>query len=252
VDSFCDSILLNSSMGNAVTCSACCTDLSRRLPLANMVSEANFAASDLPDRDAVAVGRGSETCPTNAAGYAGEEQYQTAGLGGLPESGSTTELNTGRQSDNDSCDHSAAASDSTAASTTPDMGKAQHVVKRFVRDFVKGKAINVLTVNGSTTECIASLDRKLTTLSLQRSGKKDAKKRGVPLHGITEVCVGEEAGDEIDLPLDEHCVTLLLEDGNAVGFKFNDIEERDTFALCLSMFIDGRRSSLERKKSQKA
>lgn len=243
-------------MGNSVACSACCTDLSRQLPLANVgLSEAYFSEADLPDQDAVAVAsRGAETWTSGGPDAAGRGHYQTAGTKTTTttttlaaESSSTSELNTGRQSDDSGDQYSAAASDSTAASTTPDMGKAQHVVKNFVRTFVKGRSVSVLTVNGSTTECIASLDRKLTTLSLQRSGKKDAKKRGVPLHSITEVCVGLEAGDEIDLPLDDLCVTLLLEDGNAVGFKLNDIEDRDTFALCLSMFIDGRRGEMERK-----
>lgn len=172
----------------------------------------------------------------------------TTGRDGAALSASTTTLNSGRQSDDSSCDQSSAAtSTSTAASTAPDMGKAQAVVKAFVRTYVKGQKISVLTVSGDTTECIATLDRRLTTLSLQRSAKKDAKKRGILLADISQVCMGQEAGDEIDLPLDENCVTLLLEDGNAVGFRFEDVEERDTFALCLSMFVDGRRTELERK-----
>lgn len=240
-------------MGNSPTCSACCSDLSRRLPLAQTVSEANFGHADLVDRDVVPVmSRGALTALPVApsqlpAGCACPDS------GGLPQAASaatatSTAIN---QSDEEISDHSAASSVSTTASATPDIGKAQHVVKNFVRSFVKGRTVAVLTINGGTTECIASLDRKLTTLSLQRSAKKDAKKRGVPLQEVNEVCIGEEAGDEIDLPLDENCVTLLLEDGNAVGFRFEDIEERDTFALCLSMFIDGRRGEVERRKKAK-
>jgi len=219
-------------MGNSPTCSACCTDLSRRLPLAHTISEANFGSIDLIDRDVV---------PVVARGFItpADDHLHASLNGSIP-------LNTGCQSDDDgSCHHSAAASESTAASATPDMGKAQHVVKNFVRSLVKGKAIAVLTVNGGTTQCIVSLDRKLTTLSLQRGGKKDAKKRGVTLADVHMVCIGEEASDEIDLPLNELCVTLLLEDGNAVGFQFEDQEERDTFALCLTMFIDGQHSEKE-------
>lgn len=231
-------------MGNSPTLSACCTDLSRQLP----VSEANFAHVDLIDRDVVPVAsRGSLPVPAAVAAA-----QLPAGCACLAEDDiCQAGVSDAVQSDDGSCQNSAAASDiSTAASTTPDVGKAQHVVKDFVRSFVKGRTVSVLTVNGGTTECIASLDRKLTTLSLQRSGKKDAKKRGVPLHDISEVCLGQEAGDEIDLPLDENCVTLLLEDGNAVGFRFQDVEERDTFALCLSMFIDGRRGEVERRKKE--
>lgn len=148
---------------------------------------------------------------------------------------------------------SAAASDSTAASTTPDVNQAQQVVKHFVKSIVKGQPVSVLAVTGGVAECVVSLDRKLTTLSLQRAGRKDAKKRAVPLEDICEICVGEDAGEEVELPLDEHCVTLMLEDGNALGFQFDDLESRDTFALCLSMFVDGRRSEKEKqKKKEKA
>lgn len=212
--------------------------------------EATFAPAEINDPDLVPMVARGPHAPTAAVPIEGLGHLNALEAGVAP-GREATAINSERQSD-DGCDVSAAASDSTAASATPDVGKAQHVVKNFVRNLVKGRTITVLTVNGSTTQCIASLDRKLTTLSLQRSCKKDAKKRGVPLSDITEVCIGEEAGDEIELPLDEFCVTLLLEDGNAVGFKFEDIEERDTFALCLSMFVDGRRGEVERKKREKA
>lgn len=238
-------------MGNAPTCSACCTDLSRGLPLAHTVSEAHFAHAELVDRDVVpALSKGALAAVTLPPGRQ-QGCPCPATVDGVAASISASTTNTARQSEDGSCNNSAAASESTAASRTPDVGKAQHVVKSFVRSFVKGKTVSVLTVNGGTRECIASLDRKLTTLSLQQSGKKDAKKRGVPLHGISEIRCGEEAGEDIDLPLDENCVTLLLEDGSAVGFRFADIEERDTFALCLSMFVDGRRGEEDHQKKQK-
>jgi len=229
------------------------------MPLAHTVSEANFSHADLVDRDVVPVlSRGALAAlpmPVDKSQTGPDAFYQTAGtaLGASTSTGpDSAAFSTGRQSDDSSCDgrtdqSSAATSTSTAASTAPDMGKAQAVVKTFVRTYVKGQKISVLTVSGDTTECIATLDRRLTTLSLQRSAKKDAKKRGILLAEINQVCMGQEAGDEIDLPLDENCVTLLLEDGNAVGFRFEDVEERDTFALCLSMFVDGRRTELERK-----
>eukprot|EP00927_Polykrikos_kofoidii_P012810 TRINITY_DN15554_c0_g1_i1.p1 TRINITY_DN15554_c0_g1~~TRINITY_DN15554_c0_g1_i1.p1 ORF type:complete len:286 (+),score=60.88 TRINITY_DN15554_c0_g1_i1:75-932(+) len=150
---------------------------------------------------------------------------------------------------------SAAASDSTATSLSRGgssqlPGQAQQVVKNFVKTYVKGHQVSVLNVNGGLATCLASLDRSLTTLSLQRANKKDAKKRGIPLEDIGEVCVGTEGGDDVELPLDELCVTLLLTDGQATCFRFGDIEERDTFALCLSMFIDGRRAEVSRKKKK--
>jgi len=146
---------------------------------------------------------------------------------------------------------SAAPSESTAVSTTPDVGQAQHLVKNFVRTYVKGHDVNVLSVNGGTAACTAYLDRKLTTLSLQRAGKKDGKKRGIPLEDVAEICVGDEAGDDVELELDDFSVTLLLQDGQAVGFRLADLEERDTFALCMSMFVDGRRGEVQRKQKHK-
>mmetsp|Transcript_29395 Transcript_29395/g.83675 ORF Transcript_29395/g.83675 Transcript_29395/m.83675 type:complete len:126 (+) Transcript_29395:613-990(+) len=79
-------------------------------------------------------------------------------------------------------------------------------------------------------------------------GSQDSKKRTVPLEDIREVLVGEDASDEVDLPVDGQCVTLLLSDGSAVGFRFDDIEERDTFALCISMFVDGRKGEINRRR----
>eukprot|EP00927_Polykrikos_kofoidii_P025854 TRINITY_DN23168_c0_g1_i1.p1 TRINITY_DN23168_c0_g1~~TRINITY_DN23168_c0_g1_i1.p1 ORF type:complete len:316 (+),score=55.58 TRINITY_DN23168_c0_g1_i1:66-1013(+) len=145
----------------------------------------------------------------------------------------------------------AGASDSTATSVPEAPGQAQAVVKNFVKTYIKGQEISVLSMTGSLASCLVSLDRKLTVLSLQRAGKKDAKKRGVPLEDIGEVCVGKEGADDVDLPLDELCVTLLLADGQAIGFRFADVEERDTFALCISMFVDGRRAELSRKKKSR-
>eukprot|EP00928_Gymnodinium_smaydae_P064361 TRINITY_DN47708_c0_g1_i1.p1 TRINITY_DN47708_c0_g1~~TRINITY_DN47708_c0_g1_i1.p1 ORF type:complete len:367 (+),score=101.39 TRINITY_DN47708_c0_g1_i1:73-1173(+) len=132
---------------------------------------------------------------------------------------------------------SVASSGSTSASL-PVVGSAQQVVKDFVRTYVKGRNVAVVSVKGGSASCFLSLDRKLTTLSLQRSTKKDAKKRNIGFGEVSEIVVGAEVVD-VELPLDELCVTLLLGDGQAVAFRFDDIEERDTFALCLSMFVDG-------------
>lgn len=145
---------------------------------------------------------------------------------------------------------------STAASSTPscvppsDAATAQSVVKQFVRSFVKGRQVTVLVANGGTTDCIATLDRKLTTLSIQRAGKTGSKQRHMPLEQIAEVSVGTDAQSEVELEVDDCCVTLLLHDGQAISFRFEDIESRDTFALCLSMFVDGRRDEMARRRAE--
>lgn len=135
---------------------------------------------------------------------------------------------------------------STSVSSTPPSGaNAKTVVKQFVQRYVKGQQVAILSTNGGTTECIATLDRKLTSLSIQRPG--GSKKRHIPLEAVEEISIGTEAEDEVDLPLDDNCVTLLLEDGQGVGVSFSNVEERDTFALCISMFVNSRRGERSRK-----
>lgn len=130
------------------------------------------------------------------------------------------------------------------------LGDAQVVVKAFVRGMVKGRPMDVLSQSGGTAECTVFLDRKLTTLSLARAGKEDSKKRAVPLQDISEITVGEESGQEFGLPTTALCVTLVLENGQAIAFAFEDEEKRDTFALCLSMFVDGRRTEVQRRQDK--
>mmetsp|Transcript_79078 Transcript_79078/g.219726 ORF Transcript_79078/g.219726 Transcript_79078/m.219726 type:complete len:271 (+) Transcript_79078:117-929(+) len=136
---------------------------------------------------------------------------------------------------------------SCASSSVGSNSAAQKVIKTFVRAMVKGAELSVLTTAGGIAQCNVVLDRKLTTMTVQRAGNKDGKKRSVPLERIVQVAVGEEASGEVLLKVDDMCVTLLLEDSQAIGFRFRDIEERDTFALCLAMFVDGRRAEVERK-----
>lgn len=122
---------------------------------------------------------------------------------------------------------------------------AQQVVKKFVRDIVKGVTLEVLCAGGSATEiAVVSLDRKLRTMYMQRAGKKDAKRRQIRLEQVIEIAVGSDVREEVELPVDDHCVTLLLDNYQALSFRFPDVEERDTFALCLSMFVDGRREEV--------
>lgn len=148
-------------------------------------------------------------------------------------------------------DTSVADSQSTVASETAgDVGAAQKVVADFVKRFVKGVPLKVLSVSGGEAECIATLDRKLTSLSIARSAKKDAKKRSILLADVLEICIGQDTTEETDFQLDDGCVTLFLNDGSAVAFRFEDDEQRDTFALCMSMFVDGSRNQKEKKKSK--
>jgi len=131
--------------------------------------------------------------------------------------------------------------------TSSDEGSAKMLVKRFVRKYVKGQQLAILNVNGGMTECMVTLNRKLTLLSIQRPG--GSKQRCIHLQDIEEISVGTEAEDEVDLILDENCVTLLLEDGQGIGFSFGDMEERDIFAFCISIFVNSRRGEKIRRQS---
>jgi len=140
----------------------------------------------------------------------------------------------------------AAEEHSNGRSVQPELNTAQAVVKSFVRGLVKGRRLRILASSGGMAECIVFLDRGLTTLSLQRVGKEDAKKRAVPLQEIEEIAVGAESGQDYGLETDDMSLTLVLKSGQAIAFVFYDDEERDTFALCLTMFVDGRRAETER------
>lgn len=154
-----------------------------------------------------------------------------------------------RSADEDSDCQKTDHTGSTSACSTPSEGAdAKTVVKQFVKSYVKGQHVDILSVNGGTTLCIATLDRKLAMLSIQRPG--GSKQRHIPLQDIEEISIGTEAEDEVDLPLDDNCVTLLLEDGQGLGFRFRDAEDRDTFALCISMFVNSRRGEKVRKQRE--
>lgn len=154
-------------------------------------------------------------------------------------------------SDGDSqCDTSVISGLSAITSpqgTSRSQAQAHQVVKGFVRSIVRGMTISVLVHTGGTMDCFVQLDRKLTTMSLQRSGKKESKKREVRLEQIQQIAIGDDVCEEVELDVDDFCVTLFFDDGQAIGLRFENFEERDTFALCLSMFVDGRRAEIEKK-----
>jgi len=133
--------------------------------------------------------------------------------------------------------------DSGAGSSGVDIMQAQLVVKNFVRSLVRGTPLTLLSVSGGLAECIVSVDRELTTLYLQRAGAH-SKKRAVPLEDVFEVTVGECGGKDFNLHTDTMCVTMVLQSGQALAFQFDTEEDRDTFALCFSMFIDARRAEV--------
>jgi hypothetical protein len=130
----------------------------------------------------------------------------------------------------------------------PEVTQAQVVVKNFVRGLVKGRRVELLATKGGTAECTLFLDRKLTTLF---EGKLHTSLIYVVVD-ISEIAVGAESGEEFGLATTDMCVVLILDGGQAIGIAFPDEEERDTFALCLTMFVDGRRNEIKRKQEKAA
>lgn len=249
-------------MGNAGLCSAaCCSDLAKQHPIAQILCEeypsavppehAVHGAGGLRAEDGPVIASAEAQVPSPMVPFVAQAPPPQDRLAKRPYAREATKESLGTESDHDhlSVAISAVASDSTAATMTPDVGQAKQAVKSFVRAYVKGREVCAVSVNGGVASCWLSLDRKLTTLTLQKN-KKDTKKRAILLEDIVEICVGEELED-VELPLDDLCVTLLLGNDQAIGFRFGGVEERDNFALCMSMFVDGRRSEVARRQGGK-
>jgi len=132
-------------------------------------------------------------------------------------------------------------------------GRAQQVVQDFVRNITRGMHLHLLRNSSEpasfTTELVTvSLDKRLRTLSVQRTGPTE-KAQHFGLELVIEVAIGSDIRKTVELPTDDLCVTLLLKDLKALSFRFAKSEDRDVFALCISMFVDGRREEVERKKN---
>merc|ERR1719265_3021819 len=112
----------------------------------------------------------------------------------------------------------------------------QHSMKAFVKSMIKGRDISVLSVDGQLRTCVCSLDRKLKNfvVEISRSSRK------IPLTTVSEVFQGKEPED-IDTPLDELCSTMMLESGECISFRFPTEPDRESFAMCLQIIIDGQK-----------
>lgn len=128
------------------------------------------------------------------------------------------------------------------------LNAGQKIVKRFVQTMVRGRHLQMLSKVGGSLECLVHFDRELKNIFIQRAGNKEAKKKGILLKNVQEICVGTAVAMEVELPVNERSVTLMLAEGQAVAFRFENDEDRDTFALCLGMLVDGNRKEKEKKK----
>lgn len=111
--------------------------------------------------------------------------------------------------------------------------QAKAVIKDFVKIMVKGRRINVVAQNGSVRECTVFLNRSLDTLKL----KVNKNTRNISLKTIEEIFAGDGL-EGIQTPLDELCATLMLSSEDCITFRLGDMNERDTFIMCLHMFCN--------------
>lgn len=143
---------------------------------------------------------------------------------------------------------SSKSSDPRGGAAESELSESQRIVKKFVQRMVRGRVLPMLSKVGGSVECLVHLDRELKNIMIQRAGKKDSKQRAIPLTTVQEICVGREVADEVELPVDECSVTLMLEGGQAIAFRLEDEKDRDTFVLCMGTFVKGNRKESKPKR----
>merc|ERR1712228_329761 len=122
------------------------------------------------------------------------------------------------------------------------MGEAKMLVQQFTTEMVKGKQFNVVLPSGQLRPRFCMLTRKLDAFRI-KTDKEAADARNVPLTSIEEIIAGADASQSLaskglETPLDDLSVTLALNDRTFITFLMNDIESRDTFAMCITMFAN--------------
>jgi len=115
-----------------------------------------------------------------------------------------------------------------------DIARIQSQMKTFVKGMVRGREMNVLSVDGQLRTCTCSFDRKLRSYNIVINKET----RSIPLSKFKEVLQGTEP-DDIATPLDELCATFVLDSGECLSFRFKDVQERENFAICLQIIVDG-------------
>jgi len=140
---------------------------------------------------------------------------------------------------------SAATGEDSLASTEIDAAETRALVEHFVRDLIKGTPITAVAANGDLVECSLSINPEITVFGLRRKCAKDARPRLIPLNEISKVCLGSQVGSDSILPLDDMCVAVYTEDGQLVGFRFEDEDSRLAFVKCLSLFLGDKKVSFK-------
>jgi len=181
--------------------------------------------------------------PTVGAGASpGPAAPTVATLGKLPKKGSTDKLETGTDTGSRSSRSAVSAASTIGSDFVNDhlpahqreVKRIQGQMKAFMKGMIKGREMTVLSVDGQLRACTCSFDRKLRNYSIVISKET----RTIPLSKFREVFQGTEPAD-ISTPLDELCATFVLESGECLTFRFEEVAERENFAMCLQIIVDG-------------
>lgn len=239
----------------------CCSDIHIQAPESNRAQQIHGTA--LPDLGEVPAA-GAELVPASGDAVASVAQpaqaqpavpsQQAEGVAGPPSGGEETFVSkvgelpkfskeagpaaaaddeTGSQASSLPSDNLTSVAD--AAAVKQQKQQAKSLVKDFVKRMVKGQELSVMVVSGQLKTCTVSLTRKLDTLRI-RTGKN---KRDIALTDIDEISVGVEVPEGVMTPVDELCATLMLSTEDCITFRLPDVNERDTFVMCLLMFCNG-------------
>lgn len=128
---------------------------------------------------------------------------------------------------------------------------ARDLVRKFVRDMVQGKAAKIPPAwpDVCAQAVIVSLDKRMKKLCVRSSDLSVdvSMQLAVPLTSIASIAFGCCHPGEGRLMSTELSVTIFLDEGYgpSIVLEFRDLEERDTFAICLSMFVDGRKVEVD-------
>eukprot|EP00927_Polykrikos_kofoidii_P031184 TRINITY_DN26853_c0_g1_i1.p1 TRINITY_DN26853_c0_g1~~TRINITY_DN26853_c0_g1_i1.p1 ORF type:complete len:251 (-),score=40.06 TRINITY_DN26853_c0_g1_i1:522-1274(-) len=112
--------------------------------------------------------------------------------------------------------------------------RIQSTMKAFVKGMVRGRQLSVLCVDGQLRTCTCSFDRKLRNYSIVINKET----RSIELSRFREVFQGTEPKD-IATPLDDLCATFVLDNGECLTFRFDTVPDRENFAMCLQIIVDG-------------
>jgi len=133
------------------------------------------------------------------------------------------------------------SSDSSPLSAPPPSPEMRQIVRDFMNQYVRGRELPVLTPKGGFMVCAVSLDKRLSCLSVRNVTAEETPTRSIPLHSVEDVVLGDRLGVAAEEAL---CATMILQDGKAIAFVFDDSDEREIFALCLRTFVEARKTEL--------